>query len=307
MYPGMRKILKSLLPDIVELWEEPFSVVTAHTSFWARRVISDPKIIFFSAQNVFKKYPYPFSTFEKYTYENADHAFLMNRSVAEIVREKGYRRQFTILPLGVDPERFRRKEVYSLRKRLGIRDFVVGFVGKITGQKGILDLIEAVSQVNKRIQLLIIGNGDLREEVEHRVRSLGLEQQTIIIGAVPHSQVPDYLNCMDLLVLPSVTLPHLREQFGRILIEGMACEVPVLGSDSGEIPATIGKAGLIFKERDVRDLKEKIEAFIRNRDLRIMLAQRGRKRVLGHFSWKKISEKQYQVYTELMSQNTWAI
>jgi glycosyltransferase involved in cell wall biosynthesis len=307
MYPGMKKILESLQPDIIELWEEPFSVVTAHTSFWARRIISNAKIIFFSAQNVFKKYPYPFSAFEKYTYNGADHAFLMNRSVAEIVREKGYRKQFTILPLGVDPETFHKKKVYSLKNRLGIRDFVVGFVGKITSQKGILDLVEAVSQINKRIQLLIIGNGDLRGEVENRVRSLGLERQTINIDAVPHSEVPDYLNCMDLLVLPSVTLPHLREQFGRILIEGMACEVPVLGSDSGEIPTTIGKAGLIFREGDVRDLKEKIEAFIRNRDLRAMLAQRGRKRVLGHFSWKKISEKQYQVYTELMSQNTWAI
>jgi glycosyltransferase involved in cell wall biosynthesis len=179
---------------------------------------------------------------------------------------------------------------------------VVGFVGKITSQKGILDLIEAVSQVNRRIQLLIIGNGDLRGEVEDRVRSLGLGRQTIIINAVPHSEVPDYLNCMDLLVLPSVTLPHLREQFGRILIEGMACEVPVLGSDSGEIHTTIGKAGLIFREGDVRDLKEKIEAFIRNRNLRAMLAGKGRKRVLEHFTWQKISEKQYQVYRDLMGE-----
>jgi glycosyltransferase involved in cell wall biosynthesis len=107
---------------------------------------------------------------------------------------------------------------------------------------------------------------------------------------------------MDVLVFPSITLPDLKEQFGRIIIEGMACEVPVIGSDSGEIPATIGKAGLIFKEEDVVDLKEKIESLMEDRNLRTQLAQEGRKRVLENFSWKVIAEKQYQVYKKLMSQ-----
>jgi len=94
----------------------------------------------------------------------------------------------------------------------------------------------------------------------------------------------------------------LKEQFGRIIIEGMACEVPVIGSDSGEIPATIGKAGLIFKEKDTTDLKGKIEALTRDKNLRAMLAKNGRKRVLENFSWKVIAKKQHQVYTELMDQ-----
>jgi glycosyltransferase involved in cell wall biosynthesis len=106
---------------------------------------------------------------------------------------------------------------------------------------------------------------------------------------------------MDLFVLPSITLPHLKEQFGRVVIEAMACEVPVIGSDSGEIPTTIGKAGLIFKEGDVKDLKEKIEGLMRNRGLRGLLAKRGRERVLENFSWKVIAKRQHQVYTELMS------
>ena len=214
---------------------------------------------------------------------------------------KGYNKDFLILPLGVDPKFFCKKDVSYLKKELGIRDFVVGFIGKMARQKGILDLVEAASRINKEIQLLIIGNGDLREEVGNRLKALGFGQRAVIIDAVPHSQVPDYLNCMDVLVLPSVTFPHLKEQFGRVIIEGMACEVPVIGSNSGEIPATIGKAGLIFKEKDISGLKGKIEALIRDRNLRTMLAKNGRKRVLENFSWKVIAEKQHQVYTELMS------
>ena len=106
---------------------------------------------------------------------------------------------------------------------------------------------------------------------------------------------------MDLLVFPSITLPHLKEQFGRVIIEGMACEVPVVGSDSGETPATIGEAGLIFKERDVKDLRKKIEGLMSNPNLRNSLAKKGRKRVMEHFTWKKIAEIQYQVYGQLMN------
>jgi glycosyltransferase involved in cell wall biosynthesis len=301
IYPGTRRLLKRLKPDIVELWEEPFSAVSAHTIFWTRRIVPRARIIFSSAQNVFKRYPFPFSAFEKYTYENAAHAFLMNEEVGDIVRGKGFEGEFTILPLGVDTDFFCKKNVSYLKEKLGVRDFTVGFLGRIARQKGVLHLIEALSQIQEEVQLLIIGNGDLKDEADRLITSLGLRDRTIMIDGVGHRQVPDFLNCMDLLVLPSVTLPHQKEQFGRILIEGMACEVTVLGSDSGEIPATIGEAGLIFKEGDVRDLKEKIEGLMRNRNLRASLTKKGRKRVLESFSWKVIAKRQHQVYTEMMN------
>jgi glycosyltransferase involved in cell wall biosynthesis len=80
----------------------------------------------------------------------------------------------------------------------------------------------------------------------------------------------------------------------------MACEVPIIGSNSGEIPGTIGEAGLIFKEKDVRDLKQKIVTLMNDRSLRALLAKRGRKRVLENFTWKMIAQKQHQAYRKLM-------
>jgi len=301
IYPNMKGVLVSLRPDIVELWEEPFSAVAAHTIYWTKRTVPEAKIIFFSAQNVFKRFPFPFSTFEKYTYKNAEHAFLVNEEVNDIVRTKGFEKGSTVLPLGVDTDLFCKKDASSLRKNLALRNFVIGFIGKIDKQKGLFDLIKAASGIKERIQLLIIGNGELKGEASQFVTSLGLKQKTVLMDAVPHSHVPNYLNCIDALVVPSISLPNIKEQFGRVIIEGMACEVPVIGSDSGEIPATIGRAGLIFKEGDVADLRDKIEALIKNRSLRAMLAGKGRKRVLENFSWKVIAKKQHQVYTELMS------
>jgi glycosyltransferase involved in cell wall biosynthesis len=306
IYRGLPGILKRVRPDIVELWEEPFSAVTAHAILHARRIVPKAKIIFFSAQNILRRYPFPFSAFERYTYDNSDYAFLMNDDVGSIVRAKGYNREFLVLPLGVDPELFCKKDVFALKEELGLRDFVIGFIGKISKQKGILDLIEGVSKVNGKIQLLIIGNGELRSEAEHLATVLNLRKRTIIIDAVPHLHVPDYLNCMDVFVLPSITLPRLKEQFGRVLIEAMACQVPVIGSNSGEIPRTIGEAGFIFKEGNIIDLKGKIEALLKDRNLRVLLGENGRKRVLENFTWKAIAEKQYQAYIRLMSNDTCA-
>jgi len=300
IYPSIKRILEAIRPDIIELWEEPFSAVAAHTTFWAKRTIPWTKIIFFSAQNVLKKYPPPFSVFEKYTYKNARYAFLMNDEVARVLRKKGYDGEYRVLPLGVDAEVFCKKDVSSLKGKLGLREFVVGFVGKITRQKGIFDLIEAVSQINERIQLLIIGNGDLKENVRHLIKISGLKQRTVLMDAIPHSQIPGYLNCMDILVFPSITLPKAKEQFGRVLVEAMACQVSVIGSNSGEIPRIIKNAGLTFRERDVEDLREKIVLLIKNEALRKRIAENGYKKVMDNYTWEKIAEKQYAVYRELM-------
>jgi glycosyltransferase involved in cell wall biosynthesis len=302
IYPDIKGILRRLEPDIIELWEEPFSAVTAHTTFWAKRIIPKSKLIFFSAHNVRKNYPFPFSTFEKYTYKNADYAFLMSDEVAGVLRSKGYNRGFRVLPLGVDPDIFCKKNVSFLKKKLKLKDFVIGFIGKIDRQKGILDLIEAASQIREKFQLLIIGNGNLREEAEHLVKLLGLQQRTTIIDAVPHSQVPDYLNCMDLLVFPSITLPHLKEQFGRVLIEAMACQVPVLGSNSGEIPVILKDTGIVFKERDLEDLKNKLVPLIKDNNLRKRIVKNGYQKVIKNFTWQIIAEKQYQVYGKLIKE-----
>jgi glycosyltransferase involved in cell wall biosynthesis len=106
---------------------------------------------------------------------------------------------------------------------------------------------------------------------------------------------------MDCLVLPSRTTRKWKEQFGRVLIEAMACEVPVIGSDSGEIPNVIGDCGLIFREGDVDDLSSKLELLINDYDLRVELAERGRQRVLNNFTQEKVAKETYKIYQKMMS------
>jgi len=304
VYPGIRKILKRIEPDIIELWEEPFSAVAAHTIFWARRILRQYRIIFFSAQNVLKNYPLPFSIFEKYTFENAQYAFLMNKDVIDVIKSKGYRKNFSVLPLGVDTEIFYRKDVSGLRSELGLDNFVIGFIGKLTRQKGILELIKVLSQMNGQFQLLIIGTGELLHEVRNSLIQNHLKKRTVQISGVPHGEIPNYLNCMDLLVLPSITVSHLKEQFGRVLIEAMACQVPVIGSNSGEIPKILEDAGIVFKENDLADLRRKIALLMRDEELRKTIGRKGYQKVMNKYTWQVIAANQYRVYKKLMKETS---
>jgi hypothetical protein len=80
----------------------------------------------------------------------------------------------------------------------------------------------------------------------------------------------------------------------------MACGVPVVGSDSGEIPNVIGEAGLVFAEGDERALRAKLSQLMTDSALREELAQRGRARVLAHYTQAQVAAKTYQVYCELL-------
>ncbi len=106
---------------------------------------------------------------------------------------------------------------------------------------------------------------------------------------VGHADVPRYLNAMDMLCARSQTTPRWREQFGRMLTEAMASGLAVIGSDSGEIPYVIDKAGLIVAEADELAWSKAIESLLASDERRRELGQAGRERAVGHFDWSAVA------------------
>ncbi|GAG76864.1 unnamed protein product, partial [marine sediment metagenome] len=298
-YQGLPGCLKKIKPDIIDLENEPFNLGTFQVIL-ARNLISpESKIVFHTWQNIFKRYPFPFNLVEKFTYQNTDWALAKNEEAEKILRKKGFSKPISILSPGVDAEQFKKGE----RKRVALGDkdkFIIGYIGAIVKQKGVLTLISAVSKLKAKFRLLFIGRGDYEEAVREKVGQLKLREKTLFLRTVPHREIPDYLASFDVLVLPSLTFPNWKEQFGRVLIEAMSSEIPVIGSNSGEIPRVIAEAGLIFREGDSEDLKEKLELLINNEDLCQELARKGRERVLKEYSWGVIAQKTYEIYRKIL-------
>lgn len=300
-YKGLSAVVGSVRPDFLHVDEEAYSIVT----FQAMNLAKKKKIeaLFFTWQNIHKRYPFPFSYFERYNYKVARVAIAGNQEAQEVLRRKGFAKDIFVIPqFGVDPKLYSRQNAAKLKTELfqSSQAHVIGFIGRLHEQKGIFLLLEALSRLPESARLLLIGNGPDEKKIPSVAARFGVSHRVKVIHSVPSEKVPQYLSCFDCLALPSQTRSNWKEQFGRVLIEAMACEVPVIGSDSGEIPNVIGEAGLIVKEGDVADLHEKINMIISDENLRNELRKRGLARARDHFTQKRIAAQTLQVYQSVL-------
>src|SRR5206468_943807 len=128
---------------------------------------------------------------------------------------------------GVDPELFAPGPPSA--KEAG-RPFTIGFAGRLVPEKGVALLVEACAGLQSEFSLVILGRGPERAAIETLGRQAGLADHMILRDPVPSVRMPDELRQLDVLVLPSRRQPNWAEQFGRVLVEAMACGVPVIGS-----------------------------------------------------------------------------
>jgi glycosyltransferase involved in cell wall biosynthesis len=178
--------------------------------------------------------------------------------------------------------------------------FVVGFAGRLVRAKGLDTLIDAASGLD-RVAVRLVGNGPLRDELSRRAASKSVELQ--IHTTVRHEDMPAAYAGFGVLVLPSRTTSTWAEQFGRVLVEALWCGVPVIGSDSGEIPWVINTTGggLVFPEGDVQALARAIIRLRDSAELRRGLAHRGRLRVQELFSVAAVARAYDRALSEALA------
>lgn len=304
-WPSAFLHLRRFNPDIIQVEEEPWSV-----SAWQVVVAKElfrlkSKVILFTWENVrYPSFP-PYRWFLRFLLQRVDFAISGNAEARDLLTRHGFpQERVVVLPqFGVDTELYRKRPSAGLHRSLPLGPFKIGYVGRLVPEKGVVTLLKAVRMLPDNCHLLLIGSGPFQVEVERLAEAWGLKERLVLTGPVPHGEVPHYLNSLDVLVLPSLTTPHWKEQFGRVLIEAMACEVPVVGSSSGEIPQVIGDAGLIFQEGNAVELAEKLRLLIEDESLRRDLALRGRDRVLKHYTCETIAKKTYEVYRKVLGGN----
>lgn len=189
-----------------------------------------------------------------------------------------------------------------VRERLGLKDrFVVGYVGRLTSDKGVDDLLDALPLSGADWTLLLVGDGEMREEIRKTVDHQGWNDRVEMTGYVPQENVPHYLRAMDTFVLGSKTREYWIDTFPRTIVQAMACEVPVVGSNSGAIPFQVGDAGLIYTEGDVDALHDRLDRLAGNESLREELGRKGREESLSRFGQRALADNFYEILKQVHS------
>lgn len=279
-------------PDAIYVENESYAVSTFQTAVANRLSVRRP-LLFRNNQNLSKRHPFPFNLAERYVLDHAACANVVNEEAGAVLRAKGYKGRIAYMPYGVDPGFYRPMDARPLRQALGLKGMVFGYLGRLVEEKGVLKLIEAFSRFHPEedVSLLIIGDGPLRPEVESRLQAPGMVGRARYLPVVAHREVPLHLSAMDVLVLPSETRARWKEQFGRVLIEAPACGVPVIGSDSGEIPHLIERlrSGLVFPEGDVTALHAAMRRMAETPALHDACRERGRQEVEEQYAYSALA------------------
>jgi glycosyltransferase involved in cell wall biosynthesis len=300
-YPQMRRILADFQPHVIDIWEEPWGLVSAHVCWLRSRMLPSAKIISETEQNLGRWYPPPFEAIRRYVLRRADFVIARSSEALMLAQKKGFSGPGEVVPNAVDAELFHPMDRAACRSKLGVQGFIVGYVGRMVEEKGIQDLLDALAlcPVESQVKVLLVGTGDYLPALKEQAERLKLGSRVIFLPSRPLSQLPELFNAMDVLALPSRTVPKWKEQFGRVIIEAHACAVPVIGSLSGAIPEVIGGGGLTFAERNPKAISLTILKLATDPALGIKMGAVGRQQVEDHYTWQRVAQQMYNIYSRL--------
>ena len=299
VYPAsaLSRAIRGFRPDLIHVEQEVFALSTAQLALIAR--VTHVPLVVFGWENVDRPLVFP-RRLGRWLVLRTTHLFIGgNRGAVELVRHWGYRGQAAVLPqFGVDLTLFHPR---GCRAETG--SFVIGFVGRLVWEKGVDVLLDAVHWLGQRgyaCRLLVCGSGPERERLVRRAHELGIADLVEWQPAVAPDQVPEVMQRLDALVLPSRSTSRWQEQFGRVLIEAMASGVPVVGSTCGEIPNVIGRDDLVFPEGDAVALARILERLMCDSGYWEEVRAYGLARVCEHFTMERIAERLVELWLQVL-------
>lgn len=287
-------------PDIVDIHEEPFSLATAEVL--ALRTLSGCRApyVLYTAQNLEKRYPPPFHWLERRALRRAAAISACNVEAARIAERKGFPGRASVIPLGIDLERFARMPAKSgedgREPETPDGTVTVGFLGRLVAEKGVFVLLDALAR-DDRLHARIAGGGPLADTLPQEVASRGLTERVRLVGPVDPDDVVAFYRSVDVLAVPSIPRPGWTEQFGRVAIEAMASGVPVVSSDAGALPDVVADAGIVVPHGDATALATALITAAGER--REELRERGFARA-AECSWDAVGRDYVDLYRSVL-------
>jgi glycosyltransferase involved in cell wall biosynthesis len=203
-----------------------------------------------------------------------------------------------ILPNGgIDTNEFHPAVEPFFKEKLGLEDkIVILFAGRFDRGKGLDFLAESIFEVvkkKKEAHFILCGSGPLEKKLNQQLSDINVRRYVTFIPWIPYEKMPHLHASADIFVYPSIPLPMWEEQFGKSIVEAMACGKPIVSTTSGAIPEVVvnRKTGLLVAPEDSRALRDSLLILIEDEKLRKKMGRAGRKRVEENYSHEVVAKK----------------
>jgi glycosyltransferase involved in cell wall biosynthesis len=195
--------------------------------------------------------------------------YTVNKGGSNIFNSKGFK-NVNQMPIGFDANKFKinLKSRKLYRDKLKINSICIGYFGRVCYEKGLEILLAALNKIKMYDWIFLMDEfKDYKDPYKLKIKSLikkyNLESRIINVNP-SHDNIQNYINAVDLVVLPSISTKFWIEQYGRVVSESLACGKHVLVSSSGHLPDLVSDFGVVFNEGDVNDLTKKLKNLISN-------------------------------------------
>ena len=301
----LQATLKQANADVIQVLDEPFSGYLRQVLAVAALTSRRSKIVFYGFENrplrftrqahaMWKTLAWP---------RTAGGAAANSEALANLIKA-GYPRRKPLERIfwGIPTELFAEPGHVSpseLRVDGGAK--LVGYVGRLVPDKGLFVLAAAMLRLPAEVNCVMIGSGPMRGELELFSSLPELRGRIHFRNALEPEDLARAIRSFDVLTLPSLTMPRWKEQYGRVLGEGMAAGVPVVGSDSGAIPEVIADAGIVVRESDPEALAEALHTAIFDDSTRSRLIESGKRRAEDELSTPVMAGRLVSLYERVLT------
>jgi glycosyltransferase involved in cell wall biosynthesis len=303
MVISLFRSVRKIRPDVIHAhWVIPQGCVAV----LAKMAYKTPAIITLHGGDAFSLTARLLQKLKRFALRRSDAWTTNTRTTASAVVSGDPVLQPLVIPMGVDVDHFASGKREQLRARIPQDTQVVLFVGRLVEKKGVEDLITAFSLLPDRPRTLlwIVGDGELKTELEALAEQKGIAQQTIFWGRMPNDQLPDFYAAADLFVGPSVVAASGdTEGQGVVFLEAMAAGLCVLATKAGGISEVVedGRTGILVEPRNPRQLADTMVKLLTDKRRRCALASNALEKVKNTYSWSKIAMQFDDLYRSVLA------
>ena len=285
----LRELIAEVRPDVLDIREEPFSLATRQLL-----AAADPAtpVVMYTAQNIDKRLPPPFSGYERRALRRAAGLYPCSRQAAAVARGKGFAGTVSVLPLGYDDTLF-----HAGAQTLASEEITLLLAGRLVREKGIATAVRVLQRVHavRPARLVLVGQGPLADSARQLARTLDVASQLELRPWLQGAELAALYRSAHVVLVPSRATHTWAEQFGRVITEAQASGAVVAGYASGAIAEVAGEAGIIVAPGDFERLAQRVSDVVSDAE------EFERRREAGRLSaarqtWHQVARTQLELY-----------